>query len=1588
MYEAVPPATPPAEDNSAQTFNRHIVEQCLPSWLTTGTPWAVGALAKSLRTGQRASHRLRSPLKSLPTAQAFAAPLLTEALRKQFGSELNIDTDFYLQGKSVLVRDMRPVGNREWRTEYHQQSLLQAALHNFEASAAVAPNLNRLEIARPVSLLPEQFAHLCRTLDIGGKYQALLNAFYNPPANSQETAAQARARVRSQFKDSKRHDLAVAAHVALLHSQISEPVHAMLLRVSELDTDVMLDGLKVRHKRLSMLGQPLTNIMVFETSSSVSRPEYAWVQYELRKLVVYVPNDPVSPLTEYMTWEACEDDLRTRLGQADYRRFFCGFVPHKDAAVFCPALESTLKQNAGLRLVTHIVTGEPFADRVERAIEKVFADARFQAVPTADQDLKSLQDSRRKTEELGLNLLNVAAFFVPGLGELMFGVAAYQLLGKVYEGIEDWSDGHKQEALADMVEVAKTVAVTALMAGATVAVKSVYSRFFRELMPISLDNGQTRLWHKDLTPYEVEHSSEADISEIEPGLFKKGDQHSVRIEGKTYSARFDETAGKWRLWHPTRTQAYAPILERNGAGAWRMALDNPLEWQGSPYLFKRLGDDFRQFDDDSIEQILTVTGLDEDALRCIHLDNAKPPGHLLDTVGRFQLDRDLTRFIDKLESADSALPLADSLAGLREDSAFDTVWKVLDEQQRALTTEQSTQWTQSLTTSQIAERAGAIRNDLFERLYCARNNFAPGAETLVKRDFPGLPLAVVKRLLERATDAEHLRFSTEQRIPLRLAESAREMLRTVRLTRAKEGFYLDSVDNADTDKLTLHLLEKLPGWPVDTRVEIRAQTQDGAVLDCIGDAQATWLGVLAKDTNRYSPAEPEELAPPLSSVRPHSLFSSLFSTVRIDNIKNADDLRLTLAKLAASQRQDAERILGLVPRPPHFNPPLRLGKNRVGYQLSGRGDPAPARPSITGLVRKLYPDYSNFEIDHFLFSLRLSGANVREVLQQREKQYLQFDLALSRWEHQPGTSSSTKVRAQISHSLRRCWRRQTPRLDHPDGRLLGYRLSLEASHPGQLPELPKGTDLSHVVDLNLYGMQLSEIPDGFLRHFSATRWLDLGNNSLDRLPTALKQMPELRGLNLQSNRIRLRAADILDLSQLRKLEELNLSGNPLGQAPDVTQLQHLQILRLRDTGIEQLPNGLFDRRNLVDADLRDNQIRELPEELFGAPPQTLQRIFVHDNPLSDASRRRLATVQHNHGLDLDLGEQVNDAASLEGTDWLPATDDPLRLQKQQTWARVAAEPRARHFIRLLANLTETSDFRLVREDLTGRVWNVVEAAFEHTELRNELFELAATPTRCSDTFLVNFSALEVKTLVFKARSAAHDTQNSSGLLALARGLFRLKRLEHIAREDIKSRAVNPDIPEENEQELTDTDTDTNTDSADTGVTEVTDTDTEDLDQPAVDEIEVSLAYRTGLAQRLALPGQPKSMSYKAIADVTDAMLDTAEKQVLADENTPQLQAFIVEQDFWVEFLKQKYAMDFAQVKQPFRDDEARLIEQPDVSSEEYEKRYKALAADWADAEHSLIQRLTERELAKTAATTENAGPSKPAAPAPAEGSSR
>jgi hypothetical protein len=72
------------------------------------------------------------------------------------------------------------------------------------------------------------------------------------------------------------------------------------------------------------------------------------------------------------------------------------------------------------------------------------------------------------------------------------------------------------------------------------------------------------------------------------------------------------------------------------------------------------------------------------------------------------------------------------------------------------------------------------------------------------------------------------------------------------VARAYEGLYLDELHNTDTERLQLHSLAALPGWPADLRLEIREYSSSGTLRDSLGpeDAPIRKVLILGED-GRY-----------------------------------------------------------------------------------------------------------------------------------------------------------------------------------------------------------------------------------------------------------------------------------------------------------------------------------------------------------------------------------------------------------------------------------------------------------------------------------------------------------------------------------------------------------------------------------------------------------------------------------------------------------------------------------------------------------------------------------------------------------------
>ncbi|VVO46935.1 hypothetical protein PS838_00085 [Pseudomonas fluorescens] len=244
---------------------------------------------------------------------------------------------------------------------------------------------------------------------------------------------------------------------------------------------------------------------------------------------------------------------------------------------------------------------------------------------------------------------------------------------------------------------------------------------------------------------------------------------------------------------------------------------------------------------------------------------------------------------------------------------------------------------------------------------------------------------------------------------------------------------------------------------------------------------------------------------------------------------------------------------------------------------------------------KLYPSLSEEQISAFVRSL---GDDIQGGLSRRETEYKTLKAQLTSWIKQSSTSSTpeaTKRWAErIAQEIKRGWHQQT-----------GTTLKLEPGN-GTLPALK--ADFSHIRTLDLNAVTWSDTADTFLASFSRLERLTVTRSTLDKLPAAVAEMSDLSRLDLSSNRIQLNEQTKTKLSALSKLEHIDLSGNPLGSTPDFSTMSELKTLNLSNTQLDQWPAGLQHQAKLEIVDLRNNQLREVPQTHLNPAADQLESI--------------------------------------------------------------------------------------------------------------------------------------------------------------------------------------------------------------------------------------------------------------------------------------------------------------------------------------------------------------------------------------------
>lgn len=1606
--------------SSIKDVHNDVLKSKVPDWFVYATHEQRATLKRDMVRGKHLHTEINNALADLQGLNEFARPLLAKALDDEFGPGLDVDKDFF----SHVHYNTGFLTGRASVAGSTVQSLLQAALLNFheEALAAVhdrlsavyqgEPNFYSLADGsvrvHPLKVNPQKFMALCRKLDLGGKYQAHLDSFLGPidkvVANRPYRPEQIKALVMAKARNA----LQVEAHIAYMAQIISYADYHLLQTLPGTGETLKPKRKPLEVFSLKVLQTTVRDVLVFREQGQT-------------RCVVYMPGEPTSVLIGY---DSFEDDfmkaLRAKLRSPDYLQYFAGFVPERSKARFFSTLRDRLtphrvhsvQRGTGWHqqlIAIPEVDEHAYIDLELQALPddlgeffyrqymlRLKDDARMLAVPTGDEDEESRRARLAGYLALGMNIANVAALFVPVLGEMMMVVAGAQLLNETFEGVQAWRHGDMDEALEHLTSVAENVAMVAVFAAAGKAATPARvpaiegSSFVGEMIPVKSQDGGVRLWKPDLTPFNAKVVLPEGLKPTAEGVFTHEGLHYIPIEGTFYRVELDPVLNKWRI-RSVRSPDFSPSLEHNGAGAWRHEGENPLSWDAKT-AFMRLGYSVQSLPEASIEQVMAVTGIDESQLRNLHLGNQKSSPALIDAVAHVDIDRQVQTFCEQLSDSDRfeladpqlqlrllpSLPgwphghaIAVSDAQLAEGKLLEAVLTGLGDSEKRVIFGRGTRPTPINLAAKLGEVSRGHLPLLFDLLNNAREVSNDPLVNLLKRDFPGLSTAAAQELLAEADATQIAQMHTDKRIPLSIAGRARGYLQEARLNRALEGFYLPTgASNPDTQTLALHLLEYLPGWPADLRIEIRQDHVAGQLLDSIGAASSTGRSVLIKrgtsywacdvngNTLQYLDDSGNFFTAVLQGVPESSRKVMGFP----DALADGQRLRRRVVDIAIGQRAVASKVLGQWHIKPGFNGPARLADGRLGYPLSGRGEPSAVRrqPTMDELVaawQAFYPEASDMEghlqgLVNRMFSPDLLIESVRARSQQYETLRSTFEAWVETAGQMPLSDEVRAARRTVATAMGRAWRYSDQLSPLASGNLLLQSIDLAAV--GDLPPVPEFYADIQYMTLHKVTADTAQL-NTFLARFPQLSRLELVGGGITVIPEGLTQLTLLEHLSLENLGVTIDQAVMDLIMRIPRLDELDLSGNVLGQIDNVPSL-NLSMLWLSEMGLTVWPEWL-DRLNLSQIDISRNQITSLPDEIIDNRVDHDQQtvVMAYGNPINHGD---LLAYWLNSGygmrydLDFDFPEDISrlptrgaaDGESSSSSDdeepaapeasvtiWQVENRAELNTRLLDAWSRVETAGDAPNLLILLQRLQQSADFNRFHEQLANDVLLVLEAAADDAPLRGHLEVMAndrlfGADQTCQDGARLIFSDVQVAVYAEQAMRGVPGARQTSTLLGVLRSLFRLNEVERIADLEIARRESAGSV---------------------------------------VDPAEVRMAYRMGLASDLGLPGQPTSMVWGRLAAVDREALLDAGRLVLQREMGPEFLEYVLQDQRWNQRLRAEYRDELERTAAPFRAQMAALEAHPPVDQvEDLRQRgeiYERMnAAHEADDREALV--IASREL--------------------------
>ncbi|EBR8216940.1 type III secretion system effector SspH3 [Salmonella enterica] len=407
-------------------------------------------------------------------------------------------------------------------------------------------------------------------------------------------------------------------------------------------------------------------------------------------------------------------------------------------------------------------------------------------------------------------------------------------------------------------------------------------------------------------------------------------------------------------------------------------------------------------------------------------------------------------------------------------------------------------------------------------------------------------------------------------------------------------------------------------------------------------------------------------------------------------------------------------------------------------------------------------------------------------------------------------------------------------------------LSVAGNQLTSLPPLPAGLQMLLVARNQL--TSLPPLPAGL-------QMLSVAGNQLTRLPplpaglrrllvagnqlTSLPPLPAgLQVLSVSDNQ--LTSLPLLPAG----LELLTLERNPqLARLPPLPEgLQTLSVdANPQLTRLPALPSGL---QRLY---ARNNQLTRLPESITGLSSEA--SVNLEGNPLSERTLQALREITSAPGysgprilFDMAGASAPREARALHlaAAGWLvPAREgEPAPADR---WHMFGQEDNAAAFSLFLDRLSETENF-MKDAGFKAQISSWLVQLAEDEALRAKTFAMATEATAsCQDRVTLALHQMKNVQLVHDAEKGQYDN-NLAALVATGREMFRLEKLEQIAREKAGTLAL-------------------------------------------ADDVEVYLAYQNKLKKALGLTSVTAEMRFFGVSGVTVSDLQAAELQVKAAEKS-------------------------------------------------------------------------------------------------------